>query len=61
MEKLAQNIMYWINRSPLSVDGGVNKWKADNLYTQFDSNLFGKGLDFEWTVFTGTSGYYNGY
>jgi hypothetical protein len=59
VEQLAQNLQYWINRSPLSVDGGVDKWKSDNLYAQFDAHLFGKGLDFQWKVNTGTSGYYN--
>lgn len=59
MEQLAQNLAYWINKSPISVDGGIDKWKADRLYQQFDAHLFGVGLDFEWTVSTGTSGYYN--
>jgi hypothetical protein len=59
MYQLGQNLQYWINKSSLSVDGGVDKWKSDNLYEQFDAHLFGQGLDFEWRVNTSTNGYYN--
>lgn len=59
MYQLAQNLQYWINKSTLSVDGGIDKWKADNIYEEFDAHLFGQGLEFEWKVNTATSGYYN--
>lgn len=59
MYQLAQNLQYWINKSGLSVDGGVNKWKNENLFEQFDAHLFGQQLNFGWKVNTGTTGYYN--
>lgn len=59
MYQLSQNLMYWINKSTLSVNGGVDKWKSDSLFEQFDAQLFGQGLTFEWRIRTGTTGYYN--
>jgi hypothetical protein len=56
---LADNLIYWLNRSPLSVNGGVEEFESDNVYQELDANLFGQGISFDWTVDTGTNGYYN--
>jgi hypothetical protein len=64
MYQLSQNLMYQINKSPLSRssnDGdycGVNEWQADEIYSKFDVNLFGHGITFTWTVNTGVNGYH---
>lgn len=59
MYRLGQNLQYWINKSPISVDGGIDSWTNDNLYEKFDAHLFGQGLTFEWKISTGVTGYYN--
>lgn len=59
MRQLGENLMYWINRSRLSVDGGVEKWNSDDRYQLFDANLHGQFLEFDWTVQTGSTGFYN--
>lgn len=59
MHRLAQNLSYWLNKSPLSVEGGLDKWKNKNIYGIFDAHLFGQGMTFEWSVQTASTGYYN--
>jgi hypothetical protein len=59
MHRLGQNLSYWLNKSPISINGGTDKWKNENVYAMFDANLFGQRLKFEWNVRTGTTGYYN--
>lgn len=59
MRMLGENLMYWINRSTISVAGGVDDWESENVYQKFDAHLFGVALTFDWTVDSQTSGYYN--
>lgn len=56
---LADNLIYHVNKSPLSVNGGVEEFESDNVYQELDANLFGQGISFDWIVDTGTNGYYN--
>jgi len=59
MYQLGQNLQYWINKSTLSVAGGVDRWENNNLFDQFDAALFGHRIEMEWIISTGTTGYYN--
>lgn len=60
MRNLGENLVYWINKSPYSVNGGVNDdWGSDDVYRKFDAHLFGQDMDIEWTFDTGKTGYYN--
>jgi len=59
MRMLGENLFYWINRSTISVDGGVDDWESENVYQKFDAHLFGVALTFDWTVDVQSSGYYN--
>lgn len=61
MRQLAENLMYWINLSPLSIseDGGVNEWDSDSVMEQGDANLYGQAVVFDWSIVTATNGYYN--
>jgi hypothetical protein len=59
MRQLGENLMYWINKSTLSINGGVDEWDANEVYSQHDASLYGYAFTFKWTVNTGTSGYYN--
>lgn len=56
---LGDNLAYWINRSPISVDGGIDEWTADNVYQRFDADLYGVAISFDWNISTGTRGYFN--
>lgn len=57
MKQLAENLIYWINRSTHSINGGVNEFELDNIYQKFDADLMGVALTFDWTFDTGKTGY----
>lgn len=59
MYQLGQNLQYWINKSTLSVAGGVDKWDNTDIYDQFDAAAFGHRIEMEWVIATATTGYYN--
>lgn len=59
MRQLGENLIYWINRSRYSVNGGVEKFDSDEVYQRFDAHLFGQALSFDWVLDTGETGYYN--
>jgi hypothetical protein len=59
MRQLAENLIYWINKSSISVDGGVNDFESTDLYQKFDAHLYGQGVSFEWSIDTATNGYHN--
>lgn len=59
MRNLGENLIYQINRSPLSVNGGVDKFESDNVYQQFDAHLFGQAMTFDWLLDAATAGYYH--
>lgn len=59
MRRLGENLIYWINRSPYSVNGGVSDWESDDVYQRMDAHLFGQAMSFDWTLDTGKTGYYN--
>jgi len=57
MRQLGENMIYWINKSTYSVNGGVNDFQMDNIYQKFDADLMGVAITFDWTFDTGKSGY----
>lgn len=57
MRNLGENLIYQINRSALSVNGGVDKYESDNVYQQFDAHLFGQAMSFDWMIDTATAGW----
>ncbi len=59
MRQLAENLVYWINKSPYSVNGGVSSFSSDDIYQRMDAHLFGQGISLEWKMDTGHTGYYN--
>lgn len=59
MRRLGENLIYWINKSPYSVNGGVSDFQSDDIYQRFDAHLFGQGIVIDWALDTGTTGYYN--
>jgi hypothetical protein len=59
MRKLAENLVYWINKSPFSVNGGISDFESDDVYQKMDAHLFGQAMAFDWSLDTATTGYYN--
>lgn len=66
MHQLADNLIFWINKSPLSVGSdnagkscGTDQVDMVDVYGKFDADLFGVGLEFTWTVDKGSNGYLN--
>ena len=59
MRRLGENLIYWINKSPYSVNGGVSDWDSDDVYQKADAHLFGQAMTFDWVLDTGETGYYN--
>lgn len=59
MHQLALNLMYFINKSPISVAGGVDDVELTDVYQKFDSHLFGQAVKFTWEIDEATSGYIN--
>jgi hypothetical protein len=60
MRRLAENLYYEMNKSPLSIgDGGIVKFKTVKLYGKNDAHLYGVTFDGDWTVNTGISGCYH--
>lgn len=59
MRNLGENLIYWINKSPYSVNGGVADWNSDDVYQRMDAHLFGQAMEIEWKLDTGETGYYN--
>lgn len=59
MHQLGNNLKYWINKSPLSINGGVSEWEMVDIYQKFDSHLFGQGVTFTWEMMTNSTGYLN--
>lgn len=59
MRQLGENLIYWINRSRYSVNGGVTDWNSDEVYQRFDAHLFGRAISLDWVLDTGETGYYN--
>jgi hypothetical protein len=59
MQQLGNNLQYWINKSPLSINGGVTKdsWSMVDVYQKFDAHLFGQAIEFTWEFDTGKSGH----
>lgn len=57
MHQLANNLMYQINRSPYSVNGGISEWTCTDVYSKSTVHLFGQGVEFKWLFDTGTTGY----
>lgn len=57
MHQLGNNLIYWINRSALSVDGGVDEFEMVDVYQKFDAHLFGQAMTFTWSLSIGKSGY----
>lgn len=61
MRELGENLAYYLNKSPLAVNGGVDEWECVDVYAQFDAHLFGVALSFTWTIDTGRTGYLKAY
>jgi hypothetical protein len=59
MRQLGENLIYWINKSDLSVNGGVSDFESDDVYQRMDAHLFGQAMSFDWSLDTATTGYYN--
>lgn len=59
MRKLGENLWYWMNRSPISIHGGVDNWSSDAIAKKFDRDCFGQAIECEWTIDTNKTGYYN--
>lgn len=59
MRKLGENLWYWINKSPYSVNGGIDTWQSDAIAKKFDRHCFGQAIEAQWTLDEGKTGYYN--
>lgn len=59
MRLLGENLWFWINRSSLSINGGVDDWASDPVYERFDADLIGQAIQFDWTIDTHSTGHYN--
>lgn len=59
MRQLAYNLRYWVNKSTLSVYGGMDNGAIEAVKGVFDKNLFGVGIDFVWRMNLSTNGYLN--
>jgi hypothetical protein len=59
MRQLADNMAYYIDRSPMSVNGGVDEWEAVDSFAKSDAHLFGQAVSFTWEIDTHTTGYLN--
>jgi hypothetical protein len=57
MRELNDNMVYNINKSPLSYKPEpVTEWSFDKVYAKFDKYLFGGGTQFNWAFNTGKRG-----
>lgn len=54
--KICDNIIFQINQSYLSVNGGVDKFETIDYYEKFDAQLCGQALIFEWDTIPYTTG-----
>lgn len=56
MRQLCENMVYHINKSPLSTwedkedKGGIDDFETENVYQKFDAHLFGVGFSAVWRV-----------
>jgi len=61
--QLVENLVYNLNKSPLSVwedkedKGGVDDFETENVYQKFDAALLGVGTSFVWRVKTSMGAY----
>lgn len=59
MRMLSENLIWNLNTLPITHKDTINKFKNDEeFYGQFDSNLYGVSLVFNWPISTGVTGCY---